>query len=105
MISKQTAYDIAIAWQEIERCEQLLIDVDKQTAQSFERVDIRDHFGRRVDGLQLGVPSGENGHRLFNLPWALARPVIETHMAASRARIKVLCEKARQELKGDANGE
>ena len=60
--------------------------------------DIRDAFGRQVDGLELGVPSGDNGRRLFNVPWELARPVIEAHIAQQKAIITVLSEKARIEL-------
>ena len=51
--------------------------------------DIRDAFGRLRDGLELAVPSGnDNSKRLFNVPWALAVPIIEAHIAAQQAIIK-----------------
>lgn len=101
MISKETATEIAYAYREIETAENLLAEI----TESLERhrpPDIRDAFGRRQDGLQLGVPSGETGHRLFNVPWTLARPIIEAHVAAKTALISALNEKARIELDAEA---
>jgi hypothetical protein len=98
-ISKETATDIALAWREIEMAEQLLKDVEKAASSSaIDREDIRDVFGRRVEGLQLGVPSGRGGHTLFNVPWRLARPIIGAHIAAQRSLIAALEEKALIEL-------
>lgn len=94
-ISQQTALDIAYAYREVETAEALL----KQIVEARrEPPDIRDAFGRRQHGLQLGIPSGENSHRLFNVPWSLARPIIETHIAQQNALIATLSEKARAEL-------
>ncbi len=98
MISKQTATDIAYAYREIDVAEKLL----EQIAETIGRhdipvPDIRDDFGRLQGGLQLGVPSG-SGHRLFNVPWSLAKPVIEAHVAHHKAKIAALTEKAREEL-------
>ena len=101
MISKETATDIAMAYLEIETAQKLL----EQIEDAFDRremPDIRDAFGRSQGGLQLGVPSGGNGHRLFNVPWELAKPVIEAHIAQQRSKIAVLAEKAKLEL---ADGE
>lgn len=95
-ISKNTAMEIALAYREVETAEALL----KEIAEALDRrevPDIRDAFGRHQGGLQLGVPSGANGHRLFNVPWAMARPIIETHVAQQRAIIAALSEKARIE--------
>ncbi|RWF02952.1 hypothetical protein [Mesorhizobium sp.] len=100
-ISKETATEIAYAYREIETAEKLLAEI----TESLERhrpPDIRDVFGRRQDGLQLGVPSGETGHRLFNVPWTLARPIIEAHVAEKTALISALNEKARIELDAEA---
>jgi hypothetical protein len=56
MISKEIAHDIAMAYREIEVGEKLLGDVKiEQSRQGVS--DIRDAFGRRQSGLQLGVPS------------------------------------------------
>lgn len=45
-------------------------------------------------GLQLGVPSGENSHRLFNVPWPLAKVVIEAYLAAQHQIVAALNAKA-----------
>jgi hypothetical protein len=96
MITKETATDIALAYREIETAEGLLAEVTE--AMSRRQVpDLRDAFGRRTDGLELGVPHG-SGHRLFNVPWSLAKPIIEANIAHHRARIGLLTEKAREEL-------
>lgn len=97
MITSETARSIAIAYREIEVAEKLLAEIT-DTLQRRTVPDIRDAFGRPVGGLQLGVPNGESGLRLFNVPWELARPVIEAHIAAQKAVIDALSEKARIEL-------
>lgn len=101
MITQDTAKRIAIAYGEIEAGEKLLADV-KKAVESRGHEDIRDAFGRTQRGLQLGVPSGENAHRLFNLPFELAGPVIEAHIAQTRVKIAALCELAAAELAGTA---
>jgi hypothetical protein len=95
-ISKETAQDIALAYREIETAEELLKEITVTMGRGAP--DIRDAFGRRQDGLQLGVPSGGNGHRLFNVPWNLAKPIIEAHVAAQKSIIATLTEKARAEI-------
>jgi hypothetical protein len=96
-ITKQTAMDIALAYREIETAEKLLAEL--QEARSRHAApDVRDAFGRRQDGLQLGVPSGENSHRMFNVPWALAVPIIEAHVAQQKAAVAALTERARGEM-------
>ncbi len=99
LFSKESAMDIALAWREVEVAEELLRKIIEEIDRG-RTPDIRDAFGRLQNGLQLGVPSGENGHRLFNVPWSLCRPVIETHIAMQRAKIGALTEKARIELAG-----
>ncbi len=97
MISKQTAMDIAMAYREIETAETLLAEI-KEVARGDQ--DIRDAFGRRQTGLQLGVPSGNNSHRLFNVPWSLAKPIMEAHVAQQRAIIEALSKKGVLECGG-----
>lgn len=106
MISYETSMDIAYAHREIETAEKLLAEItDTISRRVGDPPDIRDAFGRRQEGLQLGVPSGSNGHRLFNVPWTLAKPVIEAHIANQKAILGALSEKARIELeaKGETN--
>jgi hypothetical protein len=100
MITSETAVAIAMAYREVETAEKLLAEIAGTIADRMrgDPPDIRDAFGRRQDGLQLGVPSGASGHRLFNVPWALAKPVIEAHIASQKAIITALGEKARIEL-------
>lgn len=97
MITLETARDIAFAYREIEVAEKLLAEII-ETLWRRDTPDLRDAFGRRANGLQLGVPSGSNGQRLFDVPWEIARPVIEAHIAQKRAIIATLSEKARIEL-------
>lgn len=102
-ISKQTAMDIALAYREVEAGEGLLKDVrDAIDKTGMRPVDIRDAFGRLQHGLQLGVPSGDNSHRLFNVPYTLAIPIIETHIANHRAKIALLTEQAKAEMSAGA---
>lgn len=96
-ISKETATDIALAYREIATAEKLLIEIT-DAASRYESNDIRDVFGRRVEGLQLGVPSGKDSHRLFMVPWSMARPIIQAHIARQKGDLAVLNEKARIEL-------
>jgi hypothetical protein len=97
MISKETAFDIAMAYREIEAAEKLLADVKKANARGIDREDIRDSFGRTARGLQLGVPNGPGSSTLFDVPWELCRPIIEGHIAACRDKISVLNAKAKIE--------
>lgn len=97
MIEFETARAIAFAYREVEVAERLLAEISDAIGRRAAP-DIRDAFGRHVGGLELGVPAGDNSKRLFNVPWALARPVIEAHIAQQKATIAALSEKARIEL-------
>lgn len=95
LITKDTAMGIALAYQEIERGEKLLADVRKGLADRKERwnsadSDIKDVFGHRHRELTLGIPSGSNGHQLCGVSYELAVPVIEAHIAKSRAQLSAL---------------
>jgi hypothetical protein len=96
-ISKDTSMSIALAHREIEAATKLLKEIT-EAIDRREVPDIRDAFGRQHGGLELGVPSGNSGHRLYNVPWALARPIIEAHISAQKTLIDVLSEKARIEM-------
>lgn len=97
MISKETATGIALAYREIDAAEKLRDEVT-QAIDRFSGKDLRDVFGHRVDGLTLGVPSGDNARQCFNLPHNVALPIIEAHIAQCRAKIVALTEKARGEM-------
>ncbi|WP_412064026.1 hypothetical protein [Rhizobium sp. SYY.PMSO] len=96
-ISKSTAMDLALAYRDMEMAETLLAQI-LETMDRKQVPDIRDAFGRQVGGLQLGVPNGASGHRLFDVPWPLARPILEAYIASKRAAIAALSEKARAEI-------
>lgn len=96
MISKETATAIALAHREIETAEALLKKIS-DALDRREQPDLRDSFGRQR-GLQLGVPTSETGMNLYDVPWSIARPVIETHIAAQRALVTTLSAKAVAEM-------
>ena len=106
MISAKIATDIALAHREIANATKLLGEISDQWSKLSNReMDLRDAFGRRIDGLTMGVPTGENSHRLFNVPWRLCRPIIEAHIAEQRTLIRLLSEQALAEARGEAQGE
>lgn len=97
MISRETATDIAVLHRDIEAAEKLLAEV-KAAIDRMHQVDIRDVFGRRQYRLQLGVPSGNDGHRILHVPYELAIPVIEATIANHHAALRALGVKAKAEI-------
>lgn len=93
LISKEAAQKIALAYREIEVAERLLAEISEEMERRRD-IDIRDAFGRQQHCLQLGVPSSHNSTRLFDVPWKIARPIIELHIAEQRALIEVLSAQA-----------
>lgn len=94
MIRKETATDIALAYREVERAEDLLAKVNEQLAKA--EPELRDSFGR-PRGLQLGVPTSNASTSLFDVPWTLARPIIEAHIARQKQKISELSAAAKLE--------
>lgn len=99
-ISRQTATDIAMAHREIETAEALLVKISTEWIEGSVP-DLRDAFGKPVDGLELGVPNGQSSTRLFSVPFPLAKGVIEAHIASQRERLTSLSTKALDELRTD----
>lgn len=95
-ISAETAIEIARAHREIEAANKLLEKVET-AARNGTEPDVRDAFGR-VRGCQLGVPMGDNGHRILDMSWSLAVPIIKAHIAEKQAAVLALSEKARHEI-------
>lgn len=97
MISFETARDIAFAYREIDAGEKLLAELatakDRHVAP-----DVRDAFGRRQDGLTLGVPSSESSRTMYQVSWVLAVPIVEAHVANAKSKIAALCQKALAEM-------
>jgi len=96
IITQQTAYDIWIAYDEIAKGKKLVADMEKELKDGNDP-NPRDSFGRQRN-LQLGVPSGESTHRLFDLQPKLALAVIRAHIAEKQAFLELANERARAEL-------
>ena len=100
MITQETAAKIYSTYREIEAGNTLLKDLATEIEECrFDNTEpnLKDCFGRR-NQLQLGVPSGENGHRLFGVSVDLAISVIRVHIANCEAKLVKLQECARIEL-------
>ena len=100
MITKETCEAIWNAYREIETSEKLLSDM--KDIRERDRIDphapsLKDAFGRRQH-LQLGIPSGENGHRLLQVSPTLGESVIRAHIENKRADLAEAQERARIEL-------
>ena len=100
MITKETA---AMAWEchrEINVAKELLNDMVKLEKEYRFKPDeqkLKDAFGRRRD-LQLGIPSGENAHRLFNVSPSLAKAVIRAHVSNKEAELVEINEQIKIEM-------
>lgn len=101
MITKETCERIWHCYREIAAGKKLLADIaeEMKNAPAGEPYapKLEDAFGRPRD-LQLGIPSGDNGHRLFRVPYRLAESVIRAHVAAKEAELVEANEQARIEL-------
>lgn len=99
MITQETASLIWSAYREIEMGEKLLADMAEalKWEQDKTQPTLKDVFGKRRN-LQLGIPSGENAHRLFDVPYPLAGSVIRAHIAEQRKQLALANERARIEL-------
>jgi len=100
MISKETSIAIWRAYREIETAEQLLVEISKNLQDKppgNDQPTLRDAFGQERH-LQLGIPSGSNVHRLFDVKPALAASVIRAHIQHKRAELAEANERARIEL-------
>lgn len=105
MISQETAAMIWNAYREIAAAEKLLADMEKELRFRQENAKnlpvLKDAFGDRRN-LQLGIPSGDSGHRLFDVRPSLADAVIRAHIEHKRAELAEANERARIELTGGA---
>lgn len=104
MITRKTAERLWVAYREIESAEKLLSDMEEvrerehmsQKDRQHERT-LKDAFGREQH-LQLGIPSGKNSHRIFEVSPRMADAVIRAHIAGQKAKMLELQEVARVEL-------
>lgn len=103
MVSQETAAAIWSAYREIAAAEKLLTDLaEEQRRASLDKhaPTLKDAFGHRRH-LQLGVPTGESAHRLFDVRPTLADSVIRAHIGNQRAALAEANERARVELAAD----
>ncbi len=96
LISKETCERIWCCYREIESGKKLLGTMTEALARGDEPT-LKDAFGRQRQ-LQLGIPSGESGHRLYDVPPQLATSVIRAHIAEKERALVEFNEQARIEL-------
>lgn len=100
MITQETAANIWHAYREIETGEKLLADMKQiREREGLDKMapTIKDAFGRPRQ-LQLGIPSGDNSHRILDVAPVLAESIIRAHIENKRAELKQYQEAARVEL-------
>jgi hypothetical protein len=106
MLSQETAARVWQAYREIETANKLLSDMQESREREADRFGrgmdkhaptLKDAFGR-PQHLQLGIPSGENGHRLLQVAPELGESVIRAHIAKMELALVEANEQARLEL-------
>lgn len=100
MISQKTAARIWECYREITAAEKLLDDMEKSERDYYNDIregTLTDAFGRQRR-LQLGVPSGEGAHTLFDVAPKLAESVIRAHIGDKQSELIAANEQARIEL-------
>lgn len=104
MITKETACKIWACHEEIEKSEKLIKDMAEVLQQDKEKTfpNLYNAFGERK-GLQLGVPSGSNGHRIYDVNADLSVKIIEKHIEEKNKRLVELMAIAKIELRNENN--
>ncbi|MBC8125820.1 MAG: hypothetical protein H8M99_01550 [Gloeobacteraceae cyanobacterium ES-bin-144] len=104
MITQETAAAIWHAYREIATAEKLLADMKAEREKPFSELNkhsptIKDAFGRPRH-LELGIPSGDNSHRIFQVNPQMAESIIRSHIGQKQAELVDANERARIELSG-----
>lgn len=101
MISKELCEEIWNCHREIEAGNKLLKEVKEIVAENEKNKHInttpeklKDVFGRGRD-LELGIPSGDCAKRLLRVSYALAIPIIKSHIAEKTRTLVELNEMAK----------
>lgn len=101
MISQKLCEEMWQAYREIDVSETMLDDMSKELAKHSEpdrsMPRLKDAFGYRKQ-IQMGVPSGSNCHRLFDVAPDLAKSVIKAHIANKKALLTELNERVKMEI-------
>jgi hypothetical protein len=96
MISMETARRIWHCYREIATAQKLLAQLE-QAIREGKVPDPLDDFDRHRC-FQLGVPSGHDCQRLFDVQPTMAMSVIRAHIAAKQAELVEANEQARLQL-------
>lgn len=96
MITKETAYKVWNCYHEIEKSEKLLADMQEQLAKTGD-MNLIDAFGRKQN-LQLGIPCGNEAHRIFDVRPNLAIRIIEQHISDQQELLDKLYLTVKSEL-------
>jgi hypothetical protein len=104
IISIETAMRIYNAHREIEAANNLQKEIDEankwSTAREKGEPVHKDAFGRKRH-LTLGIPAGNDSHRLLRVPPAMTPYIIKAHIAEQRKELEQACLLAEMELNGD----
>ncbi|MCY1720198.1 hypothetical protein OU798_07580 [Prolixibacteraceae bacterium Z1-6] len=103
MITKETCVKIWSCYDEISKAKKILKDMATNIQKDEEKKTptLSNAFGER-HGLQLGIPCGDDSHRLFGVPPKLAVEVVEAHIKKQQLRLEELQAIAKIELYGEA---
>lgn len=96
MISKETAVKIHNCHVQIENGKRLILDM-KEALKKTGDAKLDDAFGGRRD-LELGVPSGSSGHRIFGVRFDLGVKIIKEHIKDQKKKLEKLKGVAELEL-------
>lgn len=88
MITKKQAYDLWNCHNEIEKAYKLKADMQEALIK-YNSLELTNVFGER-QGLQLGIPMGENSHRLLNVSPKIALQIIDEYIKEQEALLQLL---------------
>lgn len=88
MITKETCVKIWNCWNEIDNANELISSLNKGIKET-NTPTIHNAFGERV-GLQLGIPSGSDSRRLYNVPLELSIKIILAHIEEQKRKLREL---------------
>jgi len=103
MLTQKAAENIWHCYREIQVGEELLKTMEEEIARHKTEgrnpaaLTVKDSWGRERE-LQLGIPTGENGHRLLRVAPRIALAIIRAHIAEKRAELVTANEQARIEI-------
>lgn len=104
MISKETCVKIWNCWNEIDSAKKLIEGMAEAIKEDKEKrpPTIHNAFGERC-GLELGVPVGRDGHRIYGVNTSLGIKIIEQHISDQERRLDELMAIAKIELSAEYN--